>query len=66
MGSNREKERLIWQKRILELEIEKLKRQKAHNHQSKKDELSDLTDTAMGGASIAAGTVAGVATSSRL
>ncbi|WLT38143.1 hypothetical protein NON20_21875 [Synechocystis sp. B12] len=53
-------------KKILELEIEKLKRQKAHNHQSKKDELSDLTDTAIEAASIAAGSAAGVATSSRL
>ncbi|WP_223342824.1 MULTISPECIES: hypothetical protein [unclassified Synechocystis] len=64
MGSNRERERLILQKRILKLEIERLKKQKAHNHWSKKDELSDLTDTAMGAASIAAGTAAGVATSS--
>lgn len=64
MGSDREKERLILEKRMLELEIEKLKRQKARNHQSKKDELSDLTDTAMGAVSIAAGTAAGVATSS--
>jgi len=63
MGDNREKERLIFQKKKLELEIEKLRRQKAHSHQSK-NEFSDLTDTAMGAASIAAGTAAGVATSS--